>query len=175
MHGSKPEDLPRRGRGRPKKPTHKTPADVAEFDAVAAAIKAIPPDKPGAPGRNAAREAARALAGRDARLSRSAIVLFNQLLDAIRWDDGRCRYSLQWFANACGMLRRTISLAFLALADAGYTIRRRRIMAAPGDWDPAETTVPALAKVWAEMSAGGGVEKIQGVVSNKTHCPLNTP
>src|SRR5262245_46369963 len=93
---------PARPRGRPRKPAHETPS-TATFDAVAAVIKAIPrdesakADKVAKPGRNAARDRARAAAGRDARLARSAIVVFDRLLDEVRWHEGRCCYSLRWF------------------------------------------------------------------------------
>ena len=122
---------PQRPRGRPRKPTHETPS-TATFDAVAAAIKAIPPDesaKPGKvakPGRNAARDRARAAVGRDTRLARSAIVVFNRLLDEVRWNEGRCRYSVQWFADHCALKRNTVTRAFKALKAAGHILRRRK-------------------------------------------------
>jgi hypothetical protein len=184
---------PPRPRGRPRKPTNKTPS-TATFDAVAAAIKAMPPDerakagKVAKPGRNAARDRARAAVGRDSRLSRSAIVVFNRLLDEIRWDEGRCCYSLQWFADNCEMKRNTVTRAFKALKDAGHILRRKK-KAAAGDWDFSETTIPILARTWKEMSAGvdpknskdgsqksrGGSENIHRVGPSYHHCPLKNP
>jgi hypothetical protein len=161
-----PATAPPRPRGRPRKPTHKTPC-TATFDAVAAAIKAIPPDerakagKVARPGRNAAKDRARAVVGRDARLARSDIVVFNRLLDEIRWNEGRCCHSLQWFADSCAMKRNTVTRAFKALKDAGHILRRRKKSAA-GDWDFGETTLPVLAKTWEEMNAGVGPKKAEG-------------
>jgi len=170
---------PPRPRGRPRKPTHETPS-TATFDEVAAAIKAIPPDeratagKVAKPGRNAARDRARAAVGRDHRLARSAIVVFNCLLDELRWHEGRCCYSLQWFADKCGLERNTVTRAFKALKAAGHILRRRKKSAA-GDWDFGETTIPILVTTWEEVSAGvgpdntgGRSEKIQGWVRENT-------
>jgi hypothetical protein len=170
---------PPRSRGRPRKPTHETPS-TATFDAVAAAIKAIPADerategKIAKPGRNAARDRARAAVGRDTRLARSALVVFNLLLDEVRWDEGRCCYSLQWLADNCGLKRNTVTRALKALRTAGHILRRRKTNTA-GGWDFSETTIPILAKTWEEMSAvvgpknaEGGSQKRQGWVRENT-------
>ena len=53
---------------------------------------------------------------------RSALVVFNRLLDEVRWNEGRCCYSLQWFANSCGLNRNTVTLAFKALKRAGHVL-----------------------------------------------------
>jgi hypothetical protein len=179
---------PSKPRGRPRKPTHESPVDLDSFDAVTAAIQAIPPDesaegnKPAKPGRNAAKDRARAIVAKDARLSRSAIVVFNRVLDEMRWKEGRCCYSLQWYADNCGLKRNTVTRAFKALKAAGHVLRRRR-PSTGGDWDHSETTLPVLASAWEEIetevgpgkagwvpenTAGGGSEKVRGWVPAST-------
>src|SRR5262245_7846785 len=122
---------PTRSRGRPRKPTHKTPCTLP-FNIITSAIKTIPPDKKGAggapaePGRNKARERARFIVGRDARLSRSDIVVFDRLLDELRLNEGRCCHSNNWFAKTCGLDRSTVTRSFQALRNAGHILRRRR-------------------------------------------------
>ena len=154
-----PRTAPPRPRGRRRKPTHETPC-TATFDAVAAVIKAIPPDeratagKVAKPGRNAARDRARAAVGRDHRLARSAIVVFNCLLDELRWHEGRCCHSLQWFADKCRLKRNTVTRAFKALKAAGYILRRQKERC--GRLGLRRNHDPHPRKTWEEMSAGVG-------------------
>jgi hypothetical protein len=155
---------PSKPRGRPRKPTLESPVDLDRFDAVAAAIRAIPPDeraegdKPAKRGRNAAKDRARAIVARDARLPRSAIVVFNRVLDEVRWEEGRCCYSLQWYADNCGLKRNTVTRAFKALKAAGHALRRRR-PSTGGDWDHSETTLPVLEIAWKEIKSEVGPRK----------------
>jgi hypothetical protein len=148
---------PRR-RGRPRKPTEKTPADKSTFDAVANAIKGIPPDerakqgKAAKPGRNAAKDEARAAVARDTRLARTAVILFNRVLDEIRWKEGRCCYSNADFAQLLGIDRSSVTRGFQALTNAGHLLRRRRKTSSGNFF--AETTIPALIRASQRVGAG---------------------
>ena len=150
------DHTPKRGRGRPRKPADKTPVSLAEFDATVAVVKSIPPDKaktedsPAIPGRNAAKDRARAHVANDARLSRAAVVVFNYLLDRTFWDDGTCCDSIGFIAGKCGMERRTAMRASKALRDAGHALRRERARRRPS-----ETTLPALARAWEAVKEVG--------------------
>jgi hypothetical protein len=156
---TKPE-TPRKPRGRPLKPTHKTPVDIAEFDAVAASIRSIPNDH-----RSAASERARQLAGQDARLSRAPLVLLNRLIDA-DWATGIFTKSLTKLADECGLHRSTITRAFKTLAETGCSLRRQKRRKdtedRERDWDQSEITLPIVARVWAELREGLGAEKSEG-------------
>jgi len=156
---------PARSRGRPRKPKKETPCEIP-FDTIADKIKAIPPDtKDGPPGRNQISDRARATVGRDARLARSAIVIFDRLLEQIIWEKGLCRRSLSWFEATCGMERNTVARALKALERCGH-IRRRRRKSAAGDWDRSETTIAALAMA-LQSESDEVVPKNTGVVPNK--------
>jgi hypothetical protein len=173
---SKPEcpELPpdeaaavKRGRGRPKKPTEKTPVCASEFDAIAAAIRTIPPDRaaaegtPATPGRNAARDRARLDAAKDKRLSGAGLVVFNFLLDEIRWSEGRVCHSKGWIAKLCDLRPETVRKVLKSLGQAGKVIRRRQKNRA-GDWAISETTLPPLALAWQAIEVGAGNSKEVG-------------
>src|SRR5262249_52326796 len=113
-----------RPRGRPRKPTHETPADARTFDAVVATIKAMPRDtKDGPPGRNQIRDHARAAIGCDVRLSRSAIVVFDRLLEQVIWEKGLCCRPITWFEENCAMRRNTVARALKTLVRCGHILR----------------------------------------------------
>src|SRR5262245_10386555 len=118
------EERKQQRRGRPQKPTEKTPCEVP-FEIIMAARKAISRDRKGESGRNKARERTRYIVGRDRRLPGSAVPLFDLLLDELRWKEGRCCHSNNWLANALRLDRSTIARDLKALKDAGHVLRRR--------------------------------------------------
>jgi hypothetical protein len=160
-------EVPARRRGRPKKPTHKTPCEIP-FDVVTGAIQAIPTDKAGdpTPGRNQVKDRARAIVSRDKRCA-SAARLFNTMLDELRWTEGRCCYSIQWFANALGNDRSTIVRRLRDLEDGGHILRRAREKAG-GDWDQNEYTIPALLMALDALNTEGRCKEFEGVGANNS-------
>jgi hypothetical protein len=147
-------ETPRKPRGRPRKLQHKSPVDIAEFDAVAGTIRSIPKDR-----HPTVRVTARQLAGQDARLSRGPLVLLNRLIDA-DWATGIYTRSLRKLADDCGLDRSTVTRAFKTLAETGCSLRRPKRR--ERDWDESEITLPIVARAWAELRDGVGAEKSWG-------------
>ena len=148
------QPTPRKPRGRPRKPTHKTPVDITEFDAVAATIRSIP----GAIAPTV-RERARQLAGQDARLSRGPLVLLNRLIDA-DWATGIYTKSL---AQAGRRVRPRSQHHHPRLQDAG----RGRLQPAPHeaqdrDWDTVGDDPPHRRQGLGGTPRGGRCRKIRG-------------
>jgi hypothetical protein len=67
-----------------------------------------------------------------------------------------------WFERECGLARNTITRSFKALADAGYSLRRTKRKASDRAWDTSETTLPIIARAWADLREGVGPEKSEG-------------
>jgi DNA-binding transcriptional regulator YhcF (GntR family) len=127
---------PKRGRGRPSKPTDKTPCCVP-FKDVAAATKGIPPDESGKPGRNQAKERARKIIAEDGRiLGRAPLAISNVLLDDMRWNKGLISHSLNHLAKVTKVHLSTVKRVLNLLEDCGH-IRRKpkaeRRLTAKGD------------------------------------------
>lgn len=139
-------------RCRPRKLGTPTPA-TETFDLYAEQISKIPMDvrsnelplPTGVRGWNAAKDYARDVIRRDARLSRAAVSVANFLIDKINHSKGYDWHSIGHIAEACGLAPKTVSDALTRLRITGHTVRRKRQLER-GSWDRWETTLPTLAR-----------------------------
>jgi hypothetical protein len=140
---------PGKPRGRPPK-LPATPS-TDDFDIVCLAIKGIPKGRP----LHRAKEEARRRVAVDPRIrsNAGAIALYNRVLDALNYVEGRDWHGMSWFASSeqCDRPVRAIERAFKALVDAGHLLRRRNPR--KGGWDNSETTSPTLARAANAMPA----------------------